>query len=606
MKVLLKQPGALAHLLTFLTLIVVAGLFAYAFVYSGVQSGRSAAEPPATQASPGNIPFSDLKRLLADGEIASSSLRGQVLVLHKKNGEVLTARVPLPGQGRVADSLVEAGVDVSVEPTGPYIDGSLLSAAIWILFFVLAFILMKRSGINPMRVGRSRATMIPPDANSVKFEDVAGIDEAKAELDEIVQFVRQPERFSRLGGKIPKGVLLSGPPGTGKTLLARAIAGEAGVPFFSDAGPGFTEMFIGVGAARIRDLFKRAKKHAPCIVFIDEIDAVGGVRGRARSHGEDDKTLNQLLVEMDGFEPSIGVIIIAATNRPELLDSALLRPGRFDRHVAVGLPDINGRRKILQVHTRKLRLDDAVDLNVIARGTPGFSGAQLANLANEAALLASGRRLPSITMACFEIAKDKVLMGSERPSLTLSETARRVTAYHEAGHALVAIHSPASDPIHKATIMPRGNALGMVVRLPEDDQACLTRDKLEADLAVAMGGRVAEEIAMGPGGTTTGAATDIKQATRIARRMVVEWGMSDALGPLAYTDAEDGVQPTGETARVVDAEVKRIVEDAERRARLILEARRQELEAIAQALCERETLTAADIRAVAAAAPMRV
>src|SRR6185295_1453077 len=402
---------------------------------------------------------------------------------------------------------------------------------------------LARNGVNPLAAGRSRAHLVKRAGKMVSFADVAGNDEAKVELAQLVQFLKDPQRFSKLGGRIPKGVLLSGPPGTGKTLLARAVAGEAGVPFFTDAGSSFTEMFVGVGAARVRDLFKRAKHQAPCIIFIDEIDAMGGERGRSRSHGEDDKTLNQLLVELDGFDPNAGVIVIAATNRPELLDSALLRPGRFDRHVVISAPDLSGRRQILDVHTRKLKLDPDVDLVKLARGTPGLSGADLANLANEAALLAATNSLDVVDMACFEHAKDKVLMGSERASMVLSDADRRLTAYHEAGHALVALHSPDSDPIHKATIVPRGRALGMVVRLPEADRFSWTRAKLEAELAVAMGGRVAEEMVMGPAGTTTGAAVDIKHATRIARRMVVEWGMSEALGALAYVDTESGIEP---------------------------------------------------------------
>lgn len=582
-----------------LAILVAAGLGFLALRAAGPVSDQ---EPSAAQVGAASITYAEFRRLLAAGDIASGSLAGQILKLRTKEGRSAVTHVPPNAEANVADGLIQAGADLVVEPPDPHLAGSLINAAVGIVLLVVLVIFLRRSGLNPLSAGRSRAKMIPPGSNTVMFANVAGVDEAKAELEEIVRFLKDPEHFSRLGGRIPKGVLLSGPPGTGKTLLARAIAGEAGVPFFTDAGSAFTEMFVGIGASRVRDLFTRAKKSAPCIVFIDEVDAVGGARGLAQSHGDNDKTLNQLLIEMDGFEAATGVIVIAATNRPDLLDSALLRPGRFDRHVAVSAPDLNGRRAILDVHTKRLRLDAGIDLDTVARGTPGFSGAELANLANEAALLAAGRGLAAIDMDCFEAAKDKVLMGIERPTLALSDDERRIAAYHEAGHALVAHCLPSSDPIHKVTIMPRGQTLGMVVRLPEGDRASLTRAKLEADLAVAMGGRVAEELVMGRGGTTTGAAADIKLATRIARRMVVEWGMSDALGPLTYVDPEDGIVPTGETARRVDAEIKRIVEDAKRCALRILESQRSTLDAVAGALIARETLTGAEITAMTRAA----
>ena len=544
------------------------------------------------------ISYSEFRRLLSQKEIASGSLNGGTLYLRTTQGHELTTRIPANTEPEATERMLEAGAEISVAPETPDIRQTVTNIVLGVLFIGFALLVMARSGMNPLAAGRTRATLVGRVTNVVSFADVAGSDEAKSELTQLVQFLKDPNRFSRLGGRIPKGVLLSGPPGTGKTLLARAVAGEAGVPFFSDSGSTFTEMFVGVGSARVRDLFKRAKRQAPCIVFIDEIDAMGGERGRSRSHGEDDKTLNQLLVEMDGFDPNAGVIVIAATNRPELLDSALLRPGRFDRYVVVSTPDLSGRRSILDVHTRKLKLGPDVDLERVARGTPGFSGAELANLANEAALLAAGSGRTAIDMSCFEQAKDKVLMGGERNSLVLSDSERRLTAYHEAGHALVALHSPESDPIHKATIMPRGRALGMVVRLPDGDHFSLTRAKLEAELAVAMGGRVAEEMVMGPSGITTGAAVDIKQATRIARRMVVEWGMSEALGALAYVDSEAGIEPQGATARIIDEEIKCIVDAAKRRAWHILESHRQELDAVASALLERETLTLSDIQAL--------
>ena len=575
--------------------LIVAG--AMAFWFQPLELER-AFLPAATQ----EVSYSEFRRLLSGGEIASGSLSGKMLSLRTTAGREFTSRVPENGEPEAVERLIAAGADVSVAPELSGVWEMVANVAVAFLIIGVFLIFLARMNGNPIATGRSRAQLVKRSQRAVSFADVAGNDEAKIELAQLVQFLKDPGRFSKLGGRIPKGVLLSGPPGTGKTLLARAVAGEAGVPFFTDAGSGFTEMFVGVGAARVRDLFKRAKRQAPCIIFIDEIDAMGGERGRSRTHGEDDKTLNQLLVEMDGFDTDSGVIVIAATNRPELLDSALLRPGRFDRHVVIAAPDLTGRRQILDVHTRKLRLGLNVDLAKLARGTPGFSGADLANLANEAALLAASNSLDAVDMASFEHAKDKVLMGSERSSLAVSDAERRLTAYHEAGHALVALHSPDSDPIHKVTIVPRGRALGMLVRLPEGDRFSLTRAKLEAELAVAMGGRVAEELVMGPAGTTTGAAVDIKHATRIARRMVVEWGMSESLGALAYADSEVGLEPQGVTARLVDEETKRIVDAAKARARDILLAERASLDAIAAALLEQETLDLADIEELTRAA----
>jgi cell division protease FtsH len=444
----------------------------------------------------------------------------------------------------------------------------------------------------------------------VTFSDVAGIDEAREELQEIVEYLKDPGRFARLGGKIPKGALLVGSPGTGKTLLARAIAGEAGVPFFTISGSDFVEMFVGVGASRVRDMFDQAKKSAPCIVFIDEIDAVGRHRGAGLGNGNDEReqTLNQLLVEMDGFEANEGIIIIAATNRPDVLDPALLRPGRFDRQVVVPRPDIDGREQILGVHMKKVPLAPDVDPRVIARGTPGFSGADLANLVNEAALLAARRGKRLVAMQEFEDAKDKVLMGTERKSMVMTEDEKRMTAYHEAGHAIVALHEPASDPIHKATIIPRGRALGMVMRLPERDNYSYHRDKMYANLAVSMGGRVAEEVIFGYDKVSSGASSDISYATGLARDMVTRWGMSDLLGPLQYADADEEVflgysvnrqrNMSNETAQAIDKEIRRIVEEGYERAKHLLEKHRDELEMLAKGLLEYETLSGDEIKAV--------
>ncbi|MEO0392366.1 MAG: ATP-dependent zinc metalloprotease FtsH, partial [Pseudomonadota bacterium] len=437
---------------------------------------------------------------------------------------------------------------------------------------------------------------------------VAGIDEAKQELQEIVEFLKDPQKFQRLGGKIPKGVLLVGPPGTGKTLTARAVAGEANVPFFTISGSDFVEMFVGVGASRVRDMFEQGKKNAPCIIFIDEIDAVGRHRGAGLGGGNDEReqTLNQLLVEMDGFEANEGVILIAATNRPDVLDPALLRPGRFDRQVVVPNPDVAGREKILKVHMRKVPLAADVVPRTIARGTPGFSGADLANLVNEAALLAARRTKRVVGMSEFEDAKDKVMMGSERKSMVMTDDEKKLTAYHEGGHAIVAVHCPASDPVHKATIIPRGRALGMVMRLPEGDRISMSREKLEADLAVAMGGRVAEEIIFGYEKVTTGASSDIQMATSMARRMVTEWGMSDKLGPLKYSEDQQEVflghsvaqqkNMSDATAQLVDSEIRSIVDGAYEHAKKVLTDNMDDLVKVSEALLEYETLTGDEIR----------
>ncbi len=488
----------------------------------------------------------------------------------------------------------------------------LLLIGVWVFFMRQ----MQGGGGRAMGFGKSKAKLLTEKSGRVTFEDVAGIEEAKSELEEIVEFLRDPQKFQRLGGKIPKGVLLVGPPGTGKTLLARSIAGEANVPFFTISGSDFVEMFVGVGASRVRDMFEQGKKNAPCIIFIDEIDAVGRHRGAGLGGGNDEReqTLNQMLVEMDGFESNEGVIIIAATNRPDVLDPALLRPGRFDRQVVVPNPDVNGREKILRVHMRKVPLASDVDPKTIARGTPGFSGADLANLVNEAALLAARTGRRTVGMAEFEHAKDKVMMGAERRSLVMSEDEKRMTAYHEAGHALVAMHEEECDPVHKATIIPRGRALGLVMSLPAGDRYSKHKSKMKAELAMAMGGRVAEEVIFGSDKVSNGASGDIKMATNMARMMVTEWGMSDKLGMVAYGDNSQEVflghsvtqskNVSEETARAIDAEVRAIIDSAYARATQILTDNKHELEMLAQGLLEYETLSGDEIRTVLRGEPV--
>jgi len=467
---------------------------------------------------------------------------------------------------------------------------------------------MQGGAKGAMGFGKSKAKLLTEHKDKITFKDVAGIDEAKSELEEIVEFLKDPYKYERLGGKIPKGVLLVGPPGTGKTLLAKAIAGEAGVPFFTISGSDFVEMFVGVGASRVRDMFEQGKKSSPCIIFIDEIDAMGRHRGAGLGGGNDEReqTLNQLLVEMDGFGTNEGVILIAATNRPDVLDPALLRPGRFDRQVVVPNPDMIGREKILKVHMKKVPLAKDVEPRVIARGTPGFSGADLANLVNEAALLSARKGKLEVSMEEFEQSKDKVMMGSERRSMVMTEDERKLTAYHEAGHAVVAINSPASDPIHKATIIPRGRALGMVMRLPEGDRVSMPMNKLYADLRVACGGRIAEEMIFGEDKITTGASSDIRMVSDIARRMVTEWGMSEKLGFLAYDPNEQEVflgrsvsqqkNVSDKTASVVDEEIRTIADGVYRDAKKILKKYNKQLKVVAEALLEYETLTGEEIK----------
>ncbi len=565
------------------------------------------------------IPYSEFVRQVDEGNVqsvttAATQSGNQVISGKLASGQEF--RTTAPADAQVTERLIAKGVTVQAKEAEQssfwliLLYQSLpLLLILGISFFVMRQ-MQKNAGSGAMGFGKSRARMLTEKQGRVTFQDVAGIDEAREELQEIVEFLKDPGKFARLGGKIPKGALLVGPPGTGKTLLARAIAGEAGVPFFTISGSDFVEMFVGVGASRVRDMFEQAKKNAPCIIFIDEIDAVGRHRGAGLGNGNDEReqTLNQLLVEMDGFEANEGIIIIAATNRPDVLDPALLRPGRFDRQVVVPRPDIDGREQILKVHMKKVPLAPDVDARVIARGTPGFSGADLANLVNEAALLAARKGQRLVAAQEFEEAKDKVLMGTERKSMVMTEDEKRMTAYHEAGHAIVALHEPASDPIHKATIIPRGRALGMVMRLPERDSYSYHRDKMYANLAVAMGGRVAEEMIFGYQKVSSGASSDIQYATTLARDMVTRWGMSDALGPLQYAEPDEEVflgysvnrqrQMSNETAQAIDAEIRRIVEEGYNRANSVLSEHCDELETLAKALLEYETLSGDEIRAV--------
>ena len=525
--------------------------------------------------------------------------------------------VPKENSPEITKNLRDKAVQLSVKEvrSGDWVL-ILLNALPLLLLAGFVFFLMRQmqaGGNKALSFGKSRARLLSAQQKKATFKDVAGSDEAKEELQEIIEFLKDPQKFQKLGGRIPKGVLLVGPPGTGKTLLARAIAGEANVPFFSISGSDFVEMFVGVGASRVRDLFEQGKKNAPCIIFIDEIDAVGRHRGAGLGGGHDEReqTLNALLVEMDGFESNEGVILIAATNRPDVLDPALLRPGRFDRRVVVARPDVKGREEILRVHTRKVPLSDDVDLSIIARGTPGFSGADLANLVNEAALWAARQNRKFVAMDDFEMSKDKVLMGVERKSMILSDEEKRNTAYHEAGHALVAAMTPGADPVHKVTIIPRGMALGLTMQLPEADKHTYTKDFLQGMLAVLMGGRSAEEIFLGH--ITTGAGNDIERATDIARNMVCEWGMSD-LGPLAFGKKEEAIflgreiaqhrDFSEDTALQIDREVKRIVSDGYEKAKSILSNNRELLDRIAQALLVREVLDANEVKLLMEGKPL--
>jgi len=569
-------------------------------LFQGPQGGNAKQE----------LVFSDFLNQVEAGQVKEVVIQGDQIYGETYGGSKFQTYAP--ADPSMIQRLYEKGVKVKAEPQEESLFLGVLFNFLPLIIIIGIWIFFMRqmqggSG-KAMGFGKSKARLLTEKHGRVTFNDVAGIDEAKEELEEIVEFLKDPQKFQRLGGMIPKGALLVGPPGTGKTLLARAIAGEANVPFFTISGSDFVEMFVGVGASRVRDMFEQAKKNAPCIIFIDEIDAVGRHRGAGLGGGNDEReqTLNQLLVEMDGFETNEGIILIAATNRPDVLDPALLRPGRFDRQVVVPNPDIMGREKILKVHMKKVPLGADVDARVIARGTPGFSGADLANLVNEAALLAARKGKRVVTMDDFEASKDKVMMGAERRSMVMSEDEKKLTAYHEGGHALVALHSPASDPVHKATIIPRGRALGMVMRLPERDQLSMSREKMHADLAVAMGGRVAEELIFGYDKVTSGASSDISHATKLARAMVTKWGMSDKLGPLEYGENQEEVflghsvarneSISSETAKLIDQEVREIVDGGHEKAKQILTDNIDDLHTLAKALLEYETLSGDEIK----------
>ena len=556
--------------------------------------------------------FSDFLSEVDSGQVTEVTIQGNTLTGRTTSGQAIQTYAP--NDPNLVGRLQSKGVRITAAPAEESMHPLLSVLISWFPMMLLIgewiFFMrhMQSGGGRAMGFGKSRARLLTEKTGRVTFEDVAGVEEAKQEVHEIVDFLKDPQKFQRLGGKLPKGVLLVGPPGTGKTLLARAIAGEANVPFFTISGSDFVEMFVGVGASRVRDMFEQGKKNAPCIIFIDEIDAVGRHRGAGLGGGNDEReqTLNQLLVEMDGFETNEGVILIAATNRPDVLDPALLRPGRFDRQVVVPNPDILGRDQILRVHTRKVPLGPDIDLKVIARGTPGFSGADLANLVNEAALLAARKGRRMVSQLEMEEAKDKVMMGAERRSLVMTDDEKRLTAYHEGGHALIMLTVEWHDPLHKVTIIPRGRALGVTMFLPERDKYSQKRRELEALITSLFGGRVAEEIVFGKESVTTGASDDIRRATDLARRMVTEWGMSDKLGPLRYEDNQEEVflghsvtmrkNLSEQTAGVIDGEIRRIVQEGEARARKIIGERLDDLHAIAKGLLEYETLSADEIR----------
>jgi cell division protease FtsH len=579
------------------------------FALFNMFQGSSQPRTPQSQ-----LAFSDFLGAVNNGEVGDVTIKGRNITGHYRDGRAFGTYAP--NDPNLIDKLDKQKVRITAQPSedgSPTLWGVLISwfpmlllIGVWIFFMRQ----MQGGSGKAMGFGKSKARMLNENTVRVTFDDVAGVDEAKQEVEEVVDFLKDPQKFQRLGGKIPKGCLLVGPPGTGKTLLARAIAGEANVPFFSISGSDFVEMFVGVGASRVRDMFEQGKKNAPCIIFIDELDAVGRHRGAGLGGGNDEReqTLNQMLVEMDGFESNEGVILIAATNRPDVLDPALLRPGRFDRQVVVPNPDIIGREKILTVHMQKVPLGPDVDARVIARGTPGFSGADLANLVNEAALLAARSSKRVVTMADFEASKDKVMMGTERRSMVMSDDEKKLTAYHEAGHALVGIHVPKHDPLHKVTIIPRGRALGVTMSLPERDRYSYSMLEMESKLAMMFGGRMAEELVFGVENITTGASNDIQQATNMARRMVTEYGFSDKLGRLRYSDNEEEIflgrsvtqhkNVSDATAELIDKEVRRLVEEAEEKSRKILTEHNDQLEMIAQALLEYETLSGADVTAL--------
>jgi len=569
------------------------------------RGGATAAGGPAAE-----ISYSTLLRQVDSGEVKSATFRGSTVEVVGKDDKPYSVTAPNNSED-LLKRMEANGVNVAIKPTDRITLFSILLNALPVLLLIGVWIFFMRQmqggARGAMGFGKSKAKLLTEQKGRKTFEDVAGVDEAKEELAEIVDFLKDPAKFQRLGGKIPKGALLIGPPGTGKTLIARAVAGEAGVPFFTISGSDFVEMFVGVGASRVRDMFEQAKKNAPCIIFIDEIDAVGRHRGAGLGGGNDEReqTLNQLLVEMDGFESNEGIILIAATNRPDVLDPALLRPGRFDRQVVVPNPDVNGREKILRVHMRNVPLAADVDVRTLARGTPGFSGADLANLVNEGALMAARKNRRMVLHIDFEEAKDKVMMGAERRSMAMNEEEKKLTAYHEGGHAIVAMNVPLSDPVHKATIVPRGRALGMVMQLPEGDRYSMKYQQMTSRLAVMMAGRIAEELVFGKENITSGASSDIKAATGLARNMVTQWGYSDKLGAVAYGDNQEEVflghsvartqNVSEETAKLIDSEVKRLVQEGLDEARRILTEKRDDLEALAKALLEFETLSGEEI-----------
>ena len=573
--------------------VIFAVVFIFAQMFSGNQSSHNV----------GQVPFSDFLNAVKADKISDVTINGNNILIRTKDGAL--ASTYAPDKTSLVPLLSDKNVTFRANPPEEphWLFQLILSWLPFLLFIGLMVFSLKQmqsGGGKAMGFGRSKAKLMTEQQTKVTFADVAGIDEAKSELEEIVDYLKEPQKFQKLGGKIPKGVLLVGPPGTGKTLLAKAIAGEAGVPFFSISGSDFVEMFVGVGASRVRDMFDQAKKNSPCIVFIDEIDAVGRHRGAGLGGGNDEReqTLNQLLVEMDGFEENQSVIIVAATNRPDILDPALLRPGRFDRRVDVSNADLKGREQILLVHIKKVPLASDVDVKVIARGTPGFSGADLANLVNEAALMAARNNKLAVGMNEFEQAKDKILMGSERKSLAMSKDEIKTTAYHEAGHALISHFTPASDPIHKATIIPRGRSLGLVMSLPERDRVSQSREQLISNLMMSMGGRIAEGLIFGEDKVTTGASSDIQAATSIARRMIIEWGFSDKLGFqtfASHSDREFTKPYSGKTAELIDSEVKLLIDTCYKQSELLLKKHLDKLHLLAAALLEHETLSGSEI-----------
>ncbi len=573
-------------------------------------------------ASTADLDYSQYRAELARDNVKSVTIQAgrrvtgafkQPIAVKGAQAKAFNTLLPMENSEEELKALADKGVQVRAEETRPSVTAWIINFLPWLLligFYLFLFKQMQAGGNKAFSFGKSKAKLLTGDTPKVTFADVAGADEAKQDLQEIIEFLKDPQKFTKLGGRLPKGALLVGPPGTGKTLLARAVAGEAGRPFFSMSGSDFVEMFVGVGASRVRDLFEQGKTNAPCIIFIDEIDAVGRHRGAGLGGGHDEReqTLNQLLVEMDGFESNDGVILIAATNRPDVLDPALLRPGRFDRQIVVDAPDLRGREGILKVHLRNKPIAPDVDVNRLARGTPGMAGADLANLVNEAALLAVRRNHDKIFMADFEDAKDKVMIGAERRSYVMKEEERKKTAYHEGGHALCAILIHGNDPLHKVTIIPRGRALGIAFTLPEDDRVSITREQLEANLVMTYGGRVAEELIYGRNRVTTGASSDIQQATKLARRYVMQWGLSDAIGPVLVGDQEHEVflgreiqsrrEVSEKTAQLVDAEVQRVIREAYDRATQALSTHIDALHAVANALLERETLTGEEVTAL--------